>query len=461
LKTSRCGQFVDNLNSSLKKIWDNLKVDIRDVITEQAFSTWIEPIHPVTIEDKILTLEVPSQFYYEWIDSHYQPLIVESLKEVTGEVINLRYSVVVGESSQENETTKLKKNTTSIFKSYDSGSKLNKRYSFESFVEGPNNQFAKAAAIAVAESPGQTSFNPLLVYGGVGLGKTHLLQAIGNHVLNTQNENKINYITSEKFTLDFITSIQKSSTAEFSRKYRNVDILLVDDIQFLQKKEQTQEQFFHTFNELYQQGKQIVLTMDRHPNELYGLKDRLLSRFQSGLIVDVQAPNLETRIAILQKKADMDDLDIPYEILEIIATNIKSNIREMEGALIKILAYSSLYRSDITMELARKALKETLGNSAFNNLTIDDIIRRVSATLNVSEGKLIGKGRKMEIVIARQIAMYLCRDMVGASLVNIGLHFGGRDHTTVIHACKSVEKKMKEKPEFSRKVKNLKNHIII
>ena len=452
---------MDNLNSSLKNIWDNLKDDIRDVITEQAFSTWIEPIHPVTIEDKILTLEVPSQFYYEWIDSHYQPLIVESLKEVTGEVINLRYSVVVGEPSQENETTKLKQNTTSIFKSYDSGSKLNKRYSFESFVEGPNNQFAKAAAIAVAESPGQTSFNPLLVYGGVGLGKTHLLQAIGNHVLNTQNENKINYITSEKFTLDFITSIQKSSTAEFSRKYRNVDILLVDDIQFLQKKEQTQEQFFHTFNELYQQGKQIVLTMDRHPNELYGLKDRLLSRFQSGLIVDVQVPNLETRIAILQKKADMDDLEIPYEILEIIATNIKSNIREMEGALIKILAYSSLYRSDITMELAQRALKETLGNSAFNNLTIDDIIRRVSATLNVSEGKLIGKGRKMEIVIARQIAMYLCRDMVGASLVNIGLHFGGRDHTTVIHACKSVEKKMKEKPEFSRKVKNLKNHIII
>lgn len=452
---------MDNLNSSLKKIWDNLKDDIRDVITEQAFSTWIEPIHPVTIEDKVLTLEVPSQFYYEWIDSHYQPLIVESLKEATGEVIHLRYSVVVGETRQENETTKLKQNTTSISKSYDSGSKLNKRYSFESFVEGSNNQFAKAAAIAVAESPGQTSFNPLLIYGGVGLGKTHLLQAIGNHVLNTQNENKINYMTSEKFTLDFITSIQKSSTAEFSRKYRNVDILLVDDIQFLQKKEQTQEQFFHTFNELYQQGKQIVLTMDRHPNELYGLKDRLLSRFQSGLIVDVQAPNLETRIAILQKKADMDNLDIPYEILEIIAINIKSNIREMEGALIKILAYSSLYRSDITMELAQRALKETLGNSAFNDLTIDDIIKRVSATLNVPEGKLIGKGRKMEIVIARQIAMYLCRDMVGASLVNVGLHFGGRDHTTVIHACKTVKKKMKENPEFSRKVKNLKNHIIV
>lgn len=452
---------MDNLNSSLKKIWDNLKDDIREVITEQAFSTWIEPIHPVTIENKVLTLEVPSQFYYEWIDSHYQPLIVESLKEATGEVINLRYSVVVGETRQENETPKLKHSTISISKSYDSGSKLNKRYSFESFVEGSNNQFAKAAAIAVAESPGQTSFNPLLIYGGVGLGKTHLLQAIGNHVLNTQNENKINYITSEKFTLDFITSIQKSSTAEFSRKYRNVDILLVDDIQFLQKKEQTQEQFFHTFNELYQQGKQIVLTMDRHPNELYGLKDRLLSRFQSGLIVDVQAPNLETRIAILQKKADMDDLEIPYEILEIIAINIKSNIREMEGALIKILAYSSLYRSDITMELAQRALKETLGNSAFNNLTIDDIIRRISAALNVPEGKLIGKGRKMEIVLARQIAMYLCRDMVGASLVNIGLHFGGRDHTTVIHACKTVKKKMMENLEFSRKVKNLKNHIII
>jgi len=236
---------------------------------------------------------------------------------------------------------------------------------------------------------------------------------------------------------------------------------LVDDIQFLQKKEQTQEQFFHTFNELYQQGKQIVLTTDRHPSELYGLTDRLISRFQSGLIVDIQPPNLETRIAILQKKAEEDGLEIPYEITELIASNIRENIREMEGALIKLLAYSSLSHTDINMELARRALRETLGRSTGYQVTIDDVIKKVSSITNVPEAKLIGKGRKMEIATARQIAMYLSRELVGASLVNIGLHFGGRDHTTVIHACRSIEARMKENPAFKSRIEGIKEQILL
>lgn len=318
---------------------------------------------------------------------------------------------------------------------------------------------AKAAALSVAESPGRTAFNPLLLYGGVGLGKTHLVQAIGNAVLASHPTRRVSYTTSEKFTLDFISAIQNNNTAQFSERHRGVDLLIVDDIQFLQKKEQTQEQFFHTFNELYQRGRQIVLTTDRHPRELYGLKDRLVSRFQSGLIVDVMAPNLETRIAILRKKAEEDNLNIPYEITEFIATNIRDNIRELEGALIKLLAYSSLSHSDITMDLARRALKETLGKSGSYSLTIDDVIKGVSSATNVAENKLIGKGRKMEVALSRQIAMFLCRDLLGASLESIGLHFGGRDHTTVMHACRRIEARMKESTQFKGQVQGIRSRL--
>ncbi|MFQ6675351.1 MAG: chromosomal replication initiator protein DnaA [Fidelibacterota bacterium] len=441
-------------------VWERVRDNIRSAVTEQAYATWFEPIKPVALTDSTLTLEVPSQFYYEWIDTHYRSLILRELQRVTSRELQLRYSIVVGEGEEKGQPrTGVGRPEEVGIPRYDRGSKLNKRYTFDSFVEGPNNQLAKAAALSVAESPGRTAFNPLLVYGGVGLGKTHLVQAIGNHVLAGEPRRRVSYTTSEKFTLDFISAIQNNRTAEFSERHRGVDLLIVDDIQFLQKKEQTQEQFFHTFNELYQRGKQIVLTTDRHPRELYGLKDRLVSRFQSGLIVDVVAPNLETRIAILQKKAEEDNLNIPYEITEFIATNIRDNIRELEGALIKLLAYSSLSHSDVTMELARRALKETLGRSGLYSLTIDDIIKGVSASTNVPENKLIGKGRKMEVALARQIAMFLCRDLVGASLESIGLHFGGRDHTTVMHACRRIEGKMKESARFRRQVDSIRSHL--
>ena len=443
----------------LEFVWENISDTVRSSITEQTYATWFEPIRPVSITDFEITIEVPSKFYYEWIDSHYKNVILGAIKKETGNDVQLNFKIAGKNNGEQTNQKNQVKNILLSGKArdYDRGSKLSGRYVFNTFVEGPNNQFARAAALSVAKSPGQTSFNPLLIYGGVGLGKTHLMQAIGNQVLSKQINAKVKYTTSEKFTTDFVSAIKSNKTSEFSSRYRECDVLLLDDAQFLQKKEQTQEQFFHTFNELYQRGKQIVLTTDRHPSELYGLKDRLVSRFQSGLTVDIQKPNLETRIAILQSKAEQDSLDIPDEITEFLAKNIKDNIRVMEGALVKLLAYSSLFHIPITLDLARKVLKETLGRDDIKVLNIEDIIRGVSGATNVSENKLISRGRTMEVAQARQIAMYLCRELVGTSLGDIGLHFGGRDHSTVIHACRNIEKKMAIDSTFNIKVQSVKS----
>jgi chromosomal replication initiator protein len=445
----------------LEFVWENILDAVRSSITEQTYATWFEPIRPVSITDFETTIEVPSKFYYEWIDSHYKNVILGAIKKETGNDVQLNFKIAGKNNGEQTNQKNQVKNILLSGKArdYDRGSKLSGRYVFNTFVEGPNNQFARAAALSVAKSPGQTSFNPLLIYGGVGLGKTHLMQAIGNQVLSKQINAKVKYTTSEKFTTDFVSAIKSNKTSEFSSRYRECDVLLLDDAQFLQKKEQTQEQFFHTFNELYQRGKQIVLTTDRHPSELYGLKDRLVSRFQSGLTVDIQKPSLETRIAILQSKAEQDSLDIPDEITEFIARNIKDNIRVMEGALVKLLAYSSLFHMPITLDLARKVLKETLGRDDIKVLNIEDIIRGVSGATNVSENKLISRGRTMEVAQARQIAMYLCRELVGTSLGDIGLHFGGRDHSTVIHACRNIEKKMAIDSTFNIKVQSVKSTI--
>ena len=443
----------------LEFVWENISDTVRSSITEQTYATWFEPIRPVSITDFEITIEVPSKFYYEWIDSHYKNVILGAIKKETGNDVQLNFKIAEKNNGVQTNQKNHVKNILLSGKArdYDRGSKLSGRYVFNTFVEGPNNQFARAAALSVAKSPGQTSFNPLLIYGGVGLGKTHLMQAIGNQVLSKQINAKVKYTTSEKFTTDFVSAIKSNKTSEFSSRYRECDVLLLDDAQFLQKKEQTQEQFFHTFNELYQRGKQIVLTTDRHPSELYGLKDRLVSRFQSGLTVDIQKPNLETRIAILQSKAEQDSLDIPDEITEFLAKNIKDNIRVMEGALVKLLAYSSLFHVPITLDLARKVLKETLGRDDIKVLNIEDIIRGVSGATNVSENKLISRGRTMEVAQARQIAMYLCRELVGTSLGDIGMHFGGRDHSTVIHACRNIEKKMAIDSTFNIKVQSVKS----
>ena len=329
---------------------------------------------------------------------------------------------------------------------------LNKEHNFESFIEGSNNQFAKTAAEAVAEKPGKQSFNPLTIYGGTGLGKTHLLHAIGNRVLETKPELRIVIATSEKFTLDFVNGLRKNRTIEFARQYRQADLLLIDDIQFFRGKEQTQEQFFHTFNELYQAGKQIVLTADRYPGEMQGLQDRLLSRFQSGLSVDIQPPDFEVRVAILMDKAERNGVDLPYDIIEFIATHIRSNIRDLEGTIIRLLARSSLMNQDIDRRLVQEVVKERMGSKPTRDFSMEDIVRKVSELSGIPEDGIVGKSRRKEIVEARQTAMFLCRNILDSSLSSVGMYFGGRDHTTVMHAVKTIEKKKVDKKNIGENI---------
>ncbi len=438
-------QNVDNASSVVDNftpavVWEECLQIIKEKVNPQSFQTWFLPILPLNLEDSILTIQVPSQFFYEWIEGHYPHIIRDALSHILGDQAALSYVI-----SQKNNSQTPPANNVNIITGKYLGDEtfLNSRYTFDNFVEGSSNQFAKAASLAVAEAPGQTSFNPLVIYGGVGLGKTHLIQAIGNLAKDQNTVRSIRYVSSEKFTIEFINSIQNNKSTEFSQAYRNVDLLLVDDIQFFMSKERTQEEFFHTFNTLHQKGKQIVLSSDRPPKDLLGLEERLLSRFQWGLVVDVQPPDLETRIAILQKKSTWEDIDIPMEIIEYIASNVTSNIRELEGALIKMLAFSSLKGLDIDLDLTKTVLKDIVKNKK-RDITIEDIQRVVCQYFGIPEDLLRGKGRKKEIAFARQIAMFLSKEMTLYSLKSIGLHFGGRDHTTVIHAIRTIDHHLKD-----------------
>jgi chromosomal replication initiator protein len=433
-------QNVNNLashvdNSGAKEVWDRCLEIIRDNINPQSFHTWFKPIVPVKLKGNQLEIQVPNQFFYEWLEEHYPHIIRVALSQTIGENAEPVYTILQKNEEQPAPTQQYQKTAS---KYSEDNSHLNSRYIFDTFVEGNSNQFARAAALAVAEAPGHTAFNPLVVYGGVGLGKTHLIQAIGNFAKEHHRARRILYVSSEKFTIDFINSIQNNRTSEFSKIYRNVDLLLVDDIQFFMGKERTQEEFFHTFNTLHQKGKQIVLSSDRPPRDLKGLEERLLSRFQWGLVADIQPPDLETRIAILQQKADIDKIQLPMEIIEYMAVNITSNIRELEGALIKLLAFSSLKGVDISLELAKIVLKDIVKGKK-RDISIEEIQRVVCHYFNIPDDLLRGKGRKKEIALARQIAMYLSKKMTHYSLKSIGLHFGGRDHTTVIHAVRTID----------------------
>jgi chromosomal replication initiator protein len=430
---------VDNFNPAVA--WEECLQIVREKVNPQSFQTWFLPILPLNLEDSTLTIQVPSQFFYEWIEGHYPHIIRDALSHILGDQASLSYVI---SQKNTNPLTQPANNINTIMGKYlGDETYLNSRYTFDNFVEGSSNQFAKAASLAVAEAPGQTSFNPLVIYGGVGLGKTHLIQAIGNFAKDQNTVRNIRYVSSEKFTIEFINSIQNNKSTEFSQAYRNVDLLLVDDIQFFMSKERTQEEFFHTFNTLHQKGKQIVLSSDRPPKDLLGLEERLLSRFQWGLVVDVQPPDLETRIAILQKKSTWENIDIPMEIIEYIASNVTSNIRELEGALIKMLAFSSLKGLDIDLDLTKTVLKDIVKNKK-RDITIEDIQRVVCQYFGIPEDLLRGKGRKKEIAFARQIAMFLSKEMTLYSLKSIGLHFGGRDHTTVIHAIRTINQHLKD-----------------
>jgi chromosomal replication initiator protein len=426
-------------------IWKACLLKIKENVSMMTYNTWFLPIKPIELRNSTLKVQIPSQFFWEWIDEHFNGLITRSITDVLGKEAKLTYIIAEdmsfidgGDTVSENSVSQV----TPIEKpkpkqSFESN--LNSRYLFDNFIKGEGNQLARAAAGAISDNPGGTSFNPLFLYGGVGLGKTHLIQAIGNQIAKNFPEKKVIYLSSDIFTVEFVESIQTNRVNEFSNFYRSMDVLIIDDIQFLIGKEKTQDLFFHIFNTLHQSRKQIILTSDKPPKDLKGLDERLVSRFQWGLTADIQPPELETRIAILKRKAETYGMLVSNEILEYIATNITSNIRELEGCLIKLLANVSLSSKEITFELAKKTVKEIATDKKTSTLTIETITKVVCEHLGVAENKIRDKTRKKEIVLARQIAMYLAKNLTLSSLKTIGLHFGGRDHSTVIHACNTIE----------------------
>ena len=434
--------------------WNKTKDELKKRLPAHTYDTWFEPIEALEFGVAGAVLQVPNQFFSEWVDTHYSKHILNTINDMGVKTKSLKF-VVSGEKFKAEDTEN--NNSAVVTKSQNRPRHLNSSYSFERFIEGPSNQFAKAAAQKVSNTPGSQAFNPLVIYGGVGLGKTHLLHAIGNEIIETSPKTKIVIASSEKFTLDFISSIQKNNTAEFSKSYRIADVLLIDDIQFFQKKEQTQEQFFHTFNELYQLGKQIVMTADRYPGEMSGLQDRLLSRFQSGLSVDVQPPNYETRVAILMEKSEINGLDLPYNMIEFIAMHLKNSVRELESTIIRLLAHASLSQVDIDFPLVKKVLKERLGDGISADISAEDIINRVAVLTNIRSDDIVGPSRRKEVAEARQIAVYLCRELLGLSLSTIGMHFGGRDHTTALHACNKIRNALKSDKRFNRIVGKVKD----
>ncbi len=465
---------VDNKNDAgaADRVWHECLSVIRNTVNSQSFKTWFEPIAPVTFNGNQLVVRVPSQFFYEWLEEHYYTLISKSLYDIVGSPIKLVYTIEPEKSASGDELQPITIATAAPpvqsqpqfgmsgttqplppFQSY-----LNSRYLFDNFIKGDSNQLARAAALAVANNPGGTSFNPLVIYGGVGLGKTHLIQAIGNHALINKKARRAIYVSSEKFTIEFVDSIQSDTISEFSNFYRSMDLLIVDDIQFFAGKEKTQDSFFHTFNALHQLGKQIILSSDRPPKELKGLDERLISRFQWGLTADIQAPDLETRIAILKRKSEDDGIELPQDVIEFIAINVTSNIRELEGCLISLLAKASLENKEINIDLARDVLKIVVGEIK-THISIEEIQRVVCEYFDIAEDLIRAKTRKQEIVNARQVAMYLSKELTNSSLKTIGLHFGGRDHSTVIHAYQTVEDQIAGDQKFRTHLQQIKKKI--
>lgn len=443
--------------SAAEEIWARCLLLIKENVNAQSYSTWFKPTRAVDLTPHTLTVQVPSHFFYEWLEDHYSELINQAVKQIVGEGVKLNYSISMKDDENALHLPSMNRRRHVNGAANDT-SQLNERYTFANFVEGSSNQFAKAAALAVAEAPGKTSFNPLVIYGGVGLGKTHLIQAIGNFSLQQGTVKRVLYVSSEKFTIEFINSIQKNKTTEFSNSYRNVDLLLVDDIQFFINKERTQEEFFHTFNTLHQKGKQIVLSSDRPPKDITGIEERLLSRFQWGLVADIQAPDLETRIAILQKKAEENGIELPGDVVQLIAYNVTSNIRELEGCLIRLLAHSSLKGIDIDLPLAKQVLKDVISQKR-KHIIVEDIQKIVSDYYSIPDDLLRAKTRKKEVALARQIAMYMAKNHTKHSLKTIGLHFGGRDHSTVIHAINTIETYAKEDKKLQEDLLNISQKI--
>lgn len=439
-------EFIDIWEKTLKVLEKN--------IGKHSIDKWVSCFKPVGFYNNTFIIEVPNNFSRDFLKDRYAPTLKEILKEITKREVGLQL-ITTGETSDlPLQTGK----TYERFKDEYKPNRLNPKYTFDTFVVGNSNRFAHAASLAVAESPAKT-YNPLFIYGGVGLGKTHLMHAISQQILERASHAKVFYVTSETFTNDMINAIRDDSSVEFRNKYRSMDVLLVDDIQFLAKKERTQEEFFHTFNTLYEANKQIIISSDRTPKEISTLEDRLRSRFEWGLITDIQTPDLETRIAILRKKAQLEGLSVPDETLAYIADQIQSNIRELEGALIRVVAYASIKGEPAVPDLAASVLKDIFSSNKPKQITMDLIQLMVSDYFGVRLEEMKAKKRTRAVAFPRQIAMYLARTLTDASLPKIGDAFGGRDHTTVIHACEKIRQDQENDPSLQSVILELINRI--
>lgn len=435
-------------------IWIYLKDKFKEDLSKVSFDTWIDSAQVLTVSNQMITIQVPTTLHKEYWENHLATRIVEYIYEYAGQEITPRFITKDEQEQQDQEEEIIEiPSVPTISRS----SELNSKYTFDTFVIGKGNQMAHAAALVVSEEPG-TIYNPLFFYGGVGLGKTHLMHAIGHQYLSINPDKNVKYVSSETFANDFIMSIQNRTQEEFRQKYRTVDLLLVDDIQFFADKEGTQEEFFHTFNALYDERKQIVLTSDRLPNEIPKLQERLVSRFAWGLSVDITPPDLETRIAILRKKADAERLEIPNDTLSYIAGQIDSNIRELEGALVRVQAFATMQNREITTSLAADALKSMI-KGLDKEVTIGKIQQDVARYYHITVEDLKGKRRVKAIVTPRQIAMYLARELTDASFPKIGSEFGGKDHTTVLHAHEKITKVIEEDAKMKREIEEIKDRL--
>ncbi len=434
-------------------LWARCLETIREETEHQSYQTWFEPTRAVELTDDVIKIEVPNRFFADWLEEHYSGLVRRAIKDGLGREVTPVFQVSQRRPDQYEPVSTRRIAPPPLTIAAADDCQLNPRYTFSTFVVGNSNRFAQAATMAVAEAPAE-AYNPLFMYGGVGLGKTHLMQAVGHYIREHRPELSIYYVSSETFMNELITAIQRGTTLEFRDKYRCRDVLLIDDVQFLAGKESTQEEFFHTFNALYLAHKQIILTSDRPPKQIATLEERLVSRFESGLVTDIQPPDLETRIAILHEKAELDGISIPNDVIHLIANSVTSNIRELEGSLVRLLAFSSLTGSEITVDLAKEVLGEFLGKPR-GPISVARIQQAVAETYGVPVEKMKARGRASQIAHARQIAMFLSRELTHLSLAQIGEHFGGRDHTTVLHAQRKIAGEVSNTGQIQRDVDNL------
>ncbi|MFC0183080.1 chromosomal replication initiator protein [Pseudarcicella hirudinis] len=467
------------MQTEVRQVWARCLDIIRKETSDQSYKTWFEPIVPLRVVNDTLTIQVPSQFFFEWLEENYVHVLRLAIDATLGVNGMLEYSIIVDKGDRKNPpiaynvpnqkqtvpAPKPKPNQPepNIYhspfqlKDLDSlelDSYLNPHYTFDNFVEGDCNRLGRSAGLAVAERPGVTSFNPLMIYGGVGLGKTHLVQAIGNYIKDRYDNKFVLYVSSEKFTNQFINAIRNNTLQAFTNFYLHVDVLILDDVQFLAGKEKTQETFFHIFNHLHQSGKQIIMSSDRSPRELQGMQDRLLSRFKWGLTADLQQPDFETRIAIIQKKLQSDGIYIEDKVIEYLAHSIDTNVRELEGVIVSLMAHASLNRREIDMDLARATLKNIVIDNE-KEVTVDNILDAVTNHFDIDLSELKSKSRKRETVFPRQVAMYLMKEFTNLPLKSIGYHFGGRDHSTVIHAVQTVSEMIEQDKDVEKTMQTL------